>query len=214
MGNPNDPLCAHLIFGGAPGVAGPALSFIINSPINFANLTTSGLDMQANYTMDFWEGSLAWSAIANLNDEQTQSQPGTPTNDSAGSGGSPKWRGIVSVDYTTGPVSVTVQGRWFGSNKYSNTANTGNLSNAALANLYDPHGFELPFTAYLDLRASYKWNDNIQFYGAMDNATNVPPAMFPSVAGNVKAQGSLTTTVPGTYDMLGRYFRLGARFNY
>jgi hypothetical protein len=38
--------------------------------------------------------------------------------------------------------------------------------------------------------------------------------MFPSVAGNVKAQGSLTTTVPQTYDMLGRYFRLGVRFSY
>jgi outer membrane receptor protein involved in Fe transport len=208
MGNPNDPLCVHLIY--TNGV----LTGEINSPINFASLTTSGLDLQANYTMDFWEGSLAWSAIANLNDEQTQSQPGTPTNDSAGSGGTPKWRGIVSADYTTGPFSITVQGRWYGTNKYTNTANTGNLSTAALANLYDPNGFELPFTAYLDLRGSYKWNDNIQFYGAMDNATNVPPAMFPSVAGNVKAQGSLTTTVPGTYDMLGRYFRLGVRFNY
>ena len=72
----------------------------------------------------------------------------------------------------------------------------------------------MPFVAYLDLRGSYKWNDNIQFYGAMDNATNVPPPMFPSVAGNVKAQGSLTTTVPRTYDMLGRYFRLGVRFSY
>ena len=209
QGNPNDPLCTHLIFN-----AGGALSGEINSPINFASETTSGLDIQANYNMDFWEGTLAWSAIANLNDEHTSSQPGTPTNDSAGSAGTPKWKGIVSAAYTTGPYSVTVQGRWFGTNKYSNTANTGNLSSAAVANLYDPHGFELPFVAYLDLRGSYKWNDNLQIYGAIDNATNVPPPMFPSVAGNVKAQGSLTTTVPQTYDMLGRYFRLGVRFSY
>jgi outer membrane receptor protein involved in Fe transport len=214
QGNPNDPLCTHLVFAGAVGAQGPALSAEINSPINFASQTTSGLDIQANYTMDFWEGSLAWSVIANLNDENTTSQPGVGTNDSAGSAGTPKWKGIVSAGYTTGPASFTVQGRWFGSNIYSNAANTGNLSTPQTANLYDPHGFELPFVAYLDLRGSYKWNDNIQFYGAIDNATNVPPPMFPSVAGNVKAQGSLTTTVPQTYDMLGRYFRLGIRFNY
>jgi iron complex outermembrane recepter protein len=213
QGNPNDPLCTHLLFGGTVGGTG-ALTGEINSPINFASQTTSGLDIQANYTMDFWEGSLAWSAIANLNDENTTSQPGVGTNDSAGSAGTPKWKGILAADYTTGPVSFTVQGRWFGTNIYSNTANTGNLSSAAVANLYSTAGFELPFVAYLDLRGSYKWNDNIQFYGAIDNATNVPPPMFPSVAGNVKAQGSLTTTVPQTYDMLGRYFRLGIRFNY
>ena len=210
QGNPSDPLCTHLVFAGPGG----ALSGEINSPINFASQTTSGLDIQANYTMDFWQGTLAWSAIANLNDESTQSQPGTPTNDNAGTAGTPKWKGILSAGYNAGPYSFTVQSRWFGTNKYSNTANTGNLSSAAVANLYDPNGFELPFTAYLDLRASYKWNDNIQVYGAIDNATNVPPAMFPSVAGNVKAQGSLTTTVPGTYDMLGRYLRIGVRFNY
>ena len=210
QGNPNDPLCTHLVFNGLNG----ALSGEINSPINFASQTTSGLDLQANYTMDFWEGSIAWSAIANLNDEFTQSQPGTGTNDSAGSGGLPKWKGIVSADYTVGPTSITIQGRWFGTNKYANNANTGNLSSAAVANLYDPNGFELPFVAYLDFRGSYKWNDNIQFYGAIDNATNVPPPMFPSVAGNVKAQGSLTTTVPTTYDMLGRYYRVGARFSF
>jgi hypothetical protein len=31
------------------------------------------------------------------------------------------------------------------------------------AKLYDPAHYEVPFTAYLDLRVSYKWNDDIQF---------------------------------------------------
>ena len=66
LGNPNDPLCTHLIFG-----TNGALSGEINAPINIASQTTSGLDLQANYTMDFWEGSLAWSGIASLNDEST-----------------------------------------------------------------------------------------------------------------------------------------------
>jgi outer membrane receptor protein involved in Fe transport len=216
--NINDPLCTHLVFNGAPGVAGPALSGINNSPLNLASLRTSGLDVQANYTMDFWDGTLAWQAVANYVDEITQTQFGTPTDDYAGvmganqpniTSGSPKWKGILSADYTTGPYSVTVQGRWFGTGIMNNSANQGNLSTAATANLQSIN--ELPFTAYLDLRASYKWNDNITFYGAVDNATDVPPPLLPQTSAGVPP------SIPAqslTYDLLGRTMRLGIRFSY
>ena len=207
LGNINDPLCTHLVFGGVNG----ALSGINNAPINIASQTISGMDMQANYTMDFWDGTLAWQAVANLNDENTTTQPGTPTNDNAGQGGTPKWRGTLSADYTTGPVSFTVQARWFGANILINTANTGNLATAQTANLYPTSVFELPFTAYLDLRGSYKWNDNISIYGAVDNATNVPPALIPLTSGSVI---HANPTNSSTYDLLGRQFRMGIRFNY
>ena len=207
LGNINDPLCTALKFNGASG----AFSEIDLSPLNLASQTTSGLDLQANYTMDFWEGNLAWMAVANLNDENTLTQPGTATSDSAGTGGIPKWRGTVSVDYTTGPFSATIQGRWIGRNIITNTANTGNLATAQTINLYPTDSFELPFVAYLDLRASYKWNDNIQFYGAVDNATNVPPALFPLTSGAAPPGVPTNAT---TYDLLGRQFRLGIRFSY
>ncbi|HVZ28221.1 MAG TPA: TonB-dependent receptor, partial [Rhizomicrobium sp.] len=210
LGNPNDPLCTALIFAGPNG----ALSEILQQPINIASQTTSGLDLQGNYTMDFWEGTLAWSAIANLTDEITTTQPGTATSDSAGIGGSPKWKGILSADYTTGPYSVTVQGRWYGTSKLSQTANTGNLATAATAHLFDPAVFEVPFTAYLDLRASYKWNDNITLFGAIDNATNVPPPLIPPQSGSIQAQGGLSGTNLSVYDLLGRQFRVGIRFSY
>jgi iron complex outermembrane recepter protein len=61
------------------------------------------------------------------------------------------------------------------------------------------------------LRGSYKWNDNIQFYGAVDNTTNVPPALFPLTSGSTPPG---VPTVPTTYDLLGRTFRFGVRFNY
>jgi iron complex outermembrane recepter protein len=207
LGNPNDPLCTHLVFGGSGG----ALSGINNAPINIASQTISGLDLQANYTMDFWEGTLAWQAVSNLNDENTTTQPGTSTTDIAGSGGIPKWRGTLSADYTTGPYSVTVQTRWFGNNIITNTANTGQLATAQTANLYPSNVFDLPFVAYLDLRGSYKWNDNMQFYGAIDNATDEPPPLIPLTSGSVI---HATPTNTSTYDSLGRQFRLGVRFTY
>jgi outer membrane receptor protein involved in Fe transport len=210
QGNPNDPLCTHLVFNGPNG----SLSFIEQETVNIASETTSGLDLQANYTMDFWNGNLAWTTYANLNDEHTITNPGSPSSDSAGSGGTPKWKGLLSADYTTGPYSFTVQTRWYGTSVFSQNGNTGNQASAATANLYDPAHFEIPFTAYLDLRSSYKWNDNIQFYGAVDNLTNVPPPLVPSTSGSIQSNGGVIATNTTTYDVLGRSFRLGVRFSY
>jgi outer membrane receptor protein involved in Fe transport len=92
--------------------------------------------------------------------------------------------------------------------------NTGNQASAATANKYDPAHFEVPFVAYLDLRASYKWNDNIQFYGAIDNTTNAPPPLIPPTQGSIQNNGGVIATNTTTYDLLGRAFRLGVRFNY
>jgi iron complex outermembrane recepter protein len=207
LGNINDPLCTHLKFNGSGG----AYSEIDLQPINLASQTVSGLDLQANYTMDFWNGTLAWQGVANLADENTLTQPGTATSDNAGTGGTPKWRGTASVDYTTGPFSATVQGRWYGTSKIANNANTGNLTTPQTIDLYPTNSFEIPFVAYLDLRASYKWNDNIQFYGAVDNATNAPPPLVPLTSGTTPPGLPTNTT---TYDLLGRQFRMGVRFNY
>ena len=207
LGNPNDPLCTHLVFNGAGG----ALAFIEQTPINVATESTSGFDIQANYSMDFWNGNVAWQAIANYNDEHTTAQPGTATSDNAGIGGTPKWRGIVSADYTTGPYSITAQTRWYGTSKISQTANTGNLATAATANLYPTDRFEIPLWAYVDLRGNYKWNDNMSVYGAVDNVLNTPPALTPLLSNNVIHSVPTNQT---TYDLLGRQFRVGIRFNY
>ena len=96
----------------------------------------------------------------------------------------------------------------------SQTANTGNLATAQTANLFPTDFQEVPFTAYLDLRGAYKWNDNIQLYGAIDNATDVPPPLVALQSGSVQAQGGLAATNTAVYDLLGRQFRLGIRFSY
>ena len=214
-GNPNDPLCTHLVFAGPGG----ALSQINNPELNFASQTISGLDVQANYNMDFWEGSLAWAAMASYNDENTLTQPGLGVNDSAGSNSGnaltgPKWRGVLSATYSAGPYAVTAQTRWFGTLVDFQNGNTGNQASAATANLYDPTHFEVPFTAFLDLRGSYKWNDDISFFAAMDNALNTPPALAVPTSSTIQAPALFYDTNANVYDMLGRVFRLGVRFEY
>ena len=59
---------------------------------------------------------------------------------------------------------------------------------------------------------SYKWNDNIQLYGAIDNVINTPPPITPgtSNAQNFYDQG-ITDYI---YDAIGRSFRIGVRVKY
>ena len=215
--NINDPLCTHLVFNGPSG----ALSGINNSPLNLQSVTTSGFDMQGNYSMDFWNGNIAWSAVASYNDETTLTQIGQATNDYAGvmgaggppqSTGLPKWKGILSADYTTGAYSFTVQSRWYGTGILNNLWIGGNLVNTDVRGNFVAAGKNAtPFTAYLDMRASYKWNDNMTVYGAVDNAVNTPPPLTALSSNNAIHAVPTSNTA---YDLLGRMFRIGVRFNY
>ncbi|HVV70497.1 MAG TPA: TonB-dependent receptor, partial [Verrucomicrobiae bacterium] len=210
LGNPNDPLCKELIFDGPGG----ALSEILRQPLNIAYQITNGLDLAADYSMDFMDGTLAWSANANLDSVNAVFNPSSGFNDSIGSNGVPKWRGQLSATYSAGPYSFTVGSRWFGTSVNTNTADTGNLATPTTAHWYPLDEFEIPFVAYLDLRGSYQWTPNIQVYGAMDNVLNAAPPSIPLTSATVQSQGALAGTNITTYDMLGQVVRLGLRFSY
>jgi iron complex outermembrane receptor protein len=210
--------CQFLLFD--PAQNGGLKPYQVNQiPANAASIKTSGLDLQANYVMDFLEGSLAWALVGNYTNELTQNAVGI-TYDSAGALGSPisyaasglpKTHATASVTYTQGPWSGTVQTRFWGGAVLTNgvqglPANvtrtslspTGVLTlGAGNGNLLDTN--KVNPVAYLDLRLGYRWNDNIEVYGAVDNATNVPKPDD----GN-----------PAVYDILGRVIRGGVRFNY
>ena len=215
--NINDPLCSALVFGGANG----ALSIINRVPININALTTSGLDISSNYATEFWDGTLSLAFTANYVDEITINSPGSPINDYAGvlgaggasqASGSPKWKGLLSASYRTGPYSFTTQVRWYGSAILNNAWNTGNQATAATRWTVPDSVFNVDPTAYLDLRGSYDLTDNLQFYAAVDNLLNIPPQMVPSYSGGIQSNGGPTHSVT-QYDLLGREVRIGVRVN-
>ncbi len=221
-GNLNDPLCSALVFSGAPGPQGPRLNIVNRSPVNLSSLSVSGFDVQAGYATDLWGGTLSLNASGTYTDQITLVQQGQADNDYAGvlgsgtapqSTGSPKWRGLLSAGYTTGPYTAGIQARWFGSAILNNQWNTGNQATAATRWQVSDAVFNVDPTAYLDLRASYQWSDNIQLYGAVDNFLNIPPQMRPPMSNSVQSNGGPihSSTV---YDYLGREVRIGVRFNY
>jgi len=65
--------------------------------------------------------------------------------------------------------------------------------------------------AYLDLRGTYRWNDNVQFYLSVDNVFNTPPPAL--VSASPSTSGRLSNN-SGIYDTLGRMWHAGVRLNF
>jgi iron complex outermembrane recepter protein len=216
-GNGNQPVAQEVDGNGvSPGLSGPlgtfsadsegALNFYLTGPLNANSETVSGLDFQIDYSHELYAGTLSWHVVGNYTDEKTRTSLGI-TYDGAGAvsgDGSvnplagftmPKLRTTISSTYDEGPVSVTAQARIYGSARLSNSYREG----------IDVDDNSVPAVIYGDLRASYRWNDHIQLYGAVDNVFNAPPPILASVGSGV--------TDCRIYDCIGRAYRIGVRFD-
>ncbi len=202
--------CSQITFGGAPPSGGnglPPISGVNTTPINANSQSVSGLDFQADYRTEFLTGAIDLHAVGNYMDQQTQVAQGVTT-DYAGAIGSdssprgiPKFRATVSATYVEGPWQGTVQGRVIGSSKLNNAWGPLDVDNNSI-----------PAVGYLDLRGSYKWNDNIQLYGAIDNVINTPP---PIPAASSAALNYYDQSIrDDIFDAIGRSFRIGVRVKY
>ncbi|HEY4276126.1 MAG TPA: TonB-dependent receptor [Rhizomicrobium sp.] len=177
-------------------------------PVNTSQATSSGLDVEMDYTTDLWGGSLGLHGVASYTDESTSTSNNVVL-DNAGSvgydiigGGEPKLRGTVTADFRYGPFSQTIQSRFFGSAVYSNAYAPGYIDDNSI-----------PWVAYLDLRGSYDMSKSLQLFYAVDNVLNTPPPWIPSIY----TSSSAPYTPPSRltiYDGLGRYFRVGVRANF
>jgi len=219
-GNPNVPVKAEINGNGQPATGFfsqlgtfPAdcegcvnLAFI--SPLNATTETDSGLDFQADYNHDLFDGTMTWHLVGNYTDERTLTVLGQTTNTAGIAGGAgyvnplaglndPKLRFTLSGTYSQGPYDFTVQTRYVGSWRFSPYYTTG----------VDIDHNWIPPVAYLDLRASYQWSPKAQFFFAVDNAMNIPPQIGGTNNGSTGGGGA------EVYDLLGRSFRFGIRLS-
>ena len=206
--------CDDWVYGAPINGTNPnGLRFVYTYPFNNGFLTTSGLDFVADYAMDFMGGNLAWHLIGNYNDEETQSQFGITNPDgsqasynyagSVGPGpfsGAPKMHMQLGATYTAGPWTGTVQTRYTGTAQLVNGWTSGvQVDDNRVAQV-----------AYLDLRGTYRWNDNVQFYLSVDNALDTPPPL--TVGYSPSTNGG--STIGRDYDILGRMWHTGVRLSW
>ena len=184
-----------------------ALNVIVVAPLNASSFSTSGVDFAADYSMDLLGGSLAWHLVGNYLDTYTETALGA-YDEGAGSliasssdpgqlTSTPRLHFNLSATYNDGPWSFTVQGR---------------IKGAAKLNIFWKDGVnvdnnEIPWVGYLDVRGSYKWNDHLQFYTAVNNVNDAPPPLTPTAVGGAGTNTQL-------YDGLGRVYQVGVRVNY
>ncbi|WP_156361057.1 TonB-dependent receptor domain-containing protein [Sphingomonas sp. Leaf257] len=185
-------------------------NFINVQSFNLASILTDGFDIEASYR---WRnplglpGSLTLRALAtNIRRFITDTGlPNTIPNDTAGVniGNTPKWKWLAVQTYATDDWSLLLQERWFSDGKLGNQyieCTTG--CPASTANRPTIDNNFIPGAFYFDVGGTYNVTKAVTAYFKVDNVFNRDPARSPYFVN------------PALYDVLGRVYRAGVRFNF
>ncbi len=190
--------------------------------LNTGALSTSGIDINANWSFDFADvglgnaGGLAFDLVGTyLIDLKTDELPGNiiPQYDCAGyyggrcattSGGvNPVWRHKLRTTWQS-PIGVDASITW----RYFSSVNQGDSFNGFTASPTD-EDFALETRNYIDLAGSYgitdKWNVTV----GVNNLLDKDPPLTTQTAGF-----SNGNTYPQTYDAQGRFLFVGTTIDF
>ncbi|MFK7829562.1 MAG: TonB-dependent receptor plug domain-containing protein [Congregibacter sp.] len=188
------------------------IDFVDARSLNVAQVTASGLDLQADYSFDLPEGmalfnsaSMRLSFIASWAFEnETVAEPGQEGLDCLGLFGGacsgfnvfiqPDAKYLFNASYISGPMFARLQWRGIPDIKLAPGANNV-VTSADGVN-------------YFDFNVDYSFSDRLSFTLGVDNITDEePPILGFSLAGDANVDISL-------YDVLGRRFFGGLRMNF
>lgn len=182
------------------------LSQINTFPLNVASLKVNGVDFQADYSTPLFGGTLTNRLVGNYVLNQSQVQLGTRIDYagalSADNGitGMPRARANFSTTFAQDGWQLTGQVRFIGAGKlvYNWTQK-------------DVDRNKVNAIAYIDLRGSFRINEQIDLFGTIDNLMDQAPPVVPGTS--LRGQGVYYGNARrgDVYDMLGRTYRIGVR---
>jgi iron complex outermembrane recepter protein len=192
-------------------------------PINLAQQIARGVDFEASYRRpltisSFLNGDLSVRLLATHYLENYSNNGINPPTDTVGTNSQngslylslPNWRYTASVGWEQGPVEVALTARGFSSGLYntsyiecSSGCPTSTVSNMTIE---DNH---LPGALYFDASFNYNLSDRSNVFLTADNILNKDPAQ---VAYGTSVGGAPLSVNAALYDVLGRTFRIGVRF--
>jgi len=185
---------------------------------NLASIKTDGFDFEASYRHRLANGNITLRGLAtNVRHFITDPGiPGTVTVDSAGanSGNTPKWKVLVIETFDNRNFSFLVQERWFSNGVYNNNyivctpgaCPTGRTA-ADNANYPTIDNNTMKGALYVDVGGSYNIAPKASVYFKIDNLFNRSPVPSPQTNTGVDVNAAL-------YDLLGRFYRVGFRYNF
>ncbi len=191
--------------------------FITATNINTGSLSTSGIDVNANWSFDFADvgmgdaGGLAFDLVGTyLLDLKTLELPDgtTPEYDCAGfyaqrcGSPNPEWRHKLRTTWET-PIGLDASVTW----RYFSSVNQGDSVNG-LINPADLD-FQLGSRNYIDLAGSYNVTEQWNVTVGVNNLLDKDPPLTSQTAGF-----SNGNTYPQTYDAQGRYLFIGTTVDF
>ncbi|MEC8036002.1 MAG: TonB-dependent receptor [Pseudomonadota bacterium] len=174
--------------------------------LNLGALDTDGIDVQVNWSLKLAEAGIgdgsgkiyASSAIGWLNHYKVQTLPGTAAQDFVGTSTPgrplPKWKALTTVGYSSDVFGIGLRWRYQGKLRDISAITTPAAEQVGLK----------PYNLF-DIFSTVDVTRNFQLRGGI---TNLFDRDIPFVA------SSQNGTDAGTYDMVGRSFYVGAKFNF
>jgi iron complex outermembrane receptor protein len=189
-----------------------SIAFITNTRLNLAQAATRGIDFELNYSRPrTFGGNLNAKLLAtrvlrltNTTPVGIQDRLGQVSNFNR-TPGVPKWVGDAFLDYDRGPVHLGLQARFVGPGVFSTILREGTGANSINRNA-------VPAFLYLNPSASYRFalagNRSVTLFTVVNNLLDKDPPLIPSgAAGGINE----SSTNGQFYDVVGRFFRFGAR---
>ncbi|MET1755713.1 TonB-dependent receptor [Novosphingobium sp. RD2P27] len=191
-------LCAYITRDPASNL----ITQILTPGINFSRERATGVDFEANYSTGLGAGQLRLAALANYvkrRDVDTGftvfRYAGTMSENTA----VPKWRVNLNANYTVNGTTLNVRERFIGAGKY-----------ASDKTIVDNH---VKAAYYTDVTLTQRFEDiagSPALFFSVENLLDQDPRVSPAVLGPVHINVGVNGTL---YDVLGRTFRVGFRFD-
>ena len=194
-------------------LADGTMSSVTIVSLNQNVLVDRGVDVEANYTRRFGAVRATVRGLVSYLDTLATTDPfGTVTEAAGVNGGeqvgTPRWQGSGSVTLGYKDFTAFFQARVIGSGLYSNQYVVGGrATNSIDYNHVDGR-------TYYDLTLTQKVKANghtAELYMTVNNLLDTDPPDSPTRIG---APASILGTNPTLYDVIGRQFNVGVRFNF
>ena len=196
------------------GTNGPP--FVNVQAFNLASIKTDGFDIEASYQ---WQrpfdlpGNLTLRALA-THVRKFVTDTGLPNTipiDSAGanSGATPDWKWLAIQTWNGGDYTITLQQRWFSDGVIGNQyvqCNPGSCPNSTVNNPTIDRNF-MAGAFYFDIGGSVNLANKLTAYFKVDNLFDRDPEPSPQTNTGIDLN-------PALYDTLGRFYRVGLRYNF
>lgn len=190
---------------------GGAITQVLSPGLNIDEERTSGVDLDLRYGLPVHlgalEGKLNLGAIGTYTHERVV-ETSVQSLDYAGQLGdaefaTPQWRWHFIANYVQGDTSATLQGRYIGSGQLNNAWSAADIVDNSVASVF-----------YLDLagaRTVRLGDSKAQLFVAIDNVFDRAAPVSPVISGQQHLNYGANSYV---YDLIGRSYRAGVRFEF